>query len=353
MKRYMVLAIAAGCLFAVVGCNRKSRRPCEASDSDGIPTAHEVLVVDVEEKVVPLPGEARSPAPVAPTKEAAPAPAPKPVPAVKPAPQPQPKTVATAKPKKGNPLKAAFNKNDVLAVAEDTPRRTASTPKKKPAPKPKKKDTSPSEEADKKKDDATDKPLDPETQAVQDTIVAFAKAVETADVKGFRETLAYSKADEPILNVVWSLTREMSAFEKDMKKTYGQEGVDAIRKNQLMKIGGSPPSVEDIRTKMTVKVVGNKAQASIPSQSRPMTLVKVNGGWKVQLIPPGQAQGPQAQMITAMMKSMVGGVKKARQKIGKPGMTPKKIMALVNSAMMPGPGLTPANMKPPKRGKRR
>jgi hypothetical protein len=137
-----------------------------------------------------------------------------------------------------------------------------------------------------------------------------------------------------------------------MKKAYGQEGVDAVRKSQLMKLGVVPPSLEDIQKKTDVKITGNTAKVNIPRQTQPMRLVKATGKWKVQLFKPGQMQGPQAQMAAAMMKSKVSSIKKARKNIGKPGYDAKKIMAMVNSSMMPGPGMIPSNMKLPKGVKR-
>lgn len=354
MKRHMILLVSACCLVVIVGCNKKSRRPQEPSDSDGVPTAHEVLVVDVEEKIVPLPEEPKPAAPAAPAKPgkkpaAAPPSAPKA--AATPAPPPAPKKVTTAKPAKPNPLKAAVDKKDVLKVAEDTPRRA--TPKKKtkkpPAPKPKLKSESSADKTDTEDDEPEDDAsADPEVKAVQTTLVAFAKSVETSDTKTFKENLSYTKADEPVLKIMWAMVTEMNGLEKDMAKAYGQKGVDAVKKNQQMRIGASVPSVEDIRNKMKVKVTGNKAKATIPGQARPMSLVKANGKWKVQLFKPGEMQGPQAQFALAIMTASVKGIKNARKKIGKPGYTPEKVMQEVSKSMTPGPAMMPKNMKLPK-----
>ncbi|MBN1553609.1 MAG: hypothetical protein JXA11_02605 [Phycisphaerae bacterium] len=353
MKTYwMILAVTACCIGSIAGCNKKSPQPHEPSDSDGLPVIHDILAVDVEEKIAPPPSDVKPAPPLStaePAKKDAPPAAPQP--AANPAPRPEPKTVATAKP---NPLKAAFNKKDVLAVAEDTPRRPApktgpTTPK--PADKPK--DTSPSKETAAKTQKTAgasdDKNADPELKAAQEVVVALYQAVETANPKAYEANLTFSNADKPMVGIMWSLVKEMNGFEKDMKKTYGQAGVDAVKKSQLARMGMAPPSLDDIKSKMAVKITGNKAKATLPGQSQPIPLVKVNGKWKVQLAMPDLMRTPQGQMVA---KSIVNGVKNARKNIGKPGYTPQKIMAMVNSSLMPGPGAIPANMKLPKGGKR-
>jgi hypothetical protein len=351
LKRQWILAISACCLLAVIGCNKNPQPPQEPSESDGIPTAHDVLVVDVEEKIVPPPEEPNpavpATAPAAPEKTPATAPATAPAPATEPtptpAPQAAPKQVATAQPAKPNPLKAAFDKKDVLAVAEETPSRPAPkgkapTPEEKPA---ETKDKSPAEEAAAKKEEKTkDAAESPDVKAVRDAVTAFAKSVETAEEKTFLASIAFTKTEEPIIKTMWGFISEMSGFEKDMKKAYGQKGEEAIKKNQQMRIGASVPSLEDIEKKMDVKVSGNQALASVPNQP-PMSLVKQDGKWKVQLFKPGQMQGPQAQMMTAMMQAMARGVKDARKKIGQPGYTPEKVMQEISKAMMPAPPMMP------------
>jgi hypothetical protein len=349
MKRQMIPAMLVGCFLSfVVGCDSQSNDPQEPSDSDGVPTVHEVLVVDVDEEILPPP---EMPKPnisvVSVASKKAPAPAAGPVETS--APKPAPKKVTTAPPTKPNPLKAAFNKDDALAVAEETPHRE--TPEKKSAPKPKPKDKSPSEKVAEKNDDKADD-ADPDVKSIRETITAFAQAMEKADTKTFKKNITYTKVDEPVIKAMWAMVRETNGFEKDMKKAYGQAGVDAVKKSQLARMGMTPPSPEDIAKKLSIKVAGNTAKATITGQPEPLNLVKENGQWKVQLFKPGKMQGPTGQMASAMFGAMTQKAKSVRKKIGKPGYDADKIMTEMSKAMTPGPGMMPPDMKMPKGGKR-
>ncbi len=337
MKRRMVQAVSLCCLLtlAIAGCSKTSRRPSQPSDSDGLPNRNVLIIADVEEKIAPPP---QDDAPAAPT--AAPADAPAAAPADTPAAAPAPATAAPAvvpaaapapaaavepAQPKPNPLKAAFDKKDVLAVAEETPSQPAPV-----APAPAAPEATPAPAAN-------DENL--EVTAVQKTVIAFAQAVEKTDEKTFKENIIFTKAEEPMVKTMWAMITEMNGFEKDMKKAYGQKGVDVLKKNHFTLAGGTPPTVEDIQTKMQFKVIGNTAQATLAGQVQPMTLVKTDGKWKVQLFKPGQMQGPQANMAVTMTNALTKGMKNARKMIGQPGMTPEKVMQEVSKSMMPNPAM--------------
>lgn len=347
IRFWTIRGVWIGCLLVILagGCNKKSPRPHEPSESDGVPNIHEVLVVDVEEKLAPpleeperaAPAvEPESPAPAAavsaPPRAAAPRPAATPPPA--------PKPVAVAQPTRPNPLRAAFDKSDVLAVAEDQPRGETPQPR---TPAPKAKPAAPKAPA--AKDDKKQTATDPGTQEVLKAVLNFARAVETSNGKLFMENIAYTPAQAPAVKAMWAMISETNGFEKDMKKAYGQKGVEALKKNQQLRVGASVPSLENIEKNMAVKITGNQARATIVGQNTPMTLVRKNGKWKVQLFKPNEMQGPAAKMMVMMFSGITQGVKKARAKIGKPGYTPEKIMQEVSKSMMPGPGMMPGGMK--------
>lgn len=336
--------LAAACLLVAVGCNgcnKKSPPPHEPSEADGVPNMHEVLAVDVEEKILPPPGE-EAPKPaeesVAPAAEPSPtapvvvAPAAAPVAPAAPA-------VATVETRKPSPLQTAFNKKDVLAVVEESPTPPPAAPLTT-AP-PAASAPPPASPAPASPSPATEE--NSETRSVREAILAFGEAVEKADEKKFMDSIVFSPTDASFVKALWGVVHQMSGLEKDMEKAYGPAGLEAVRKNQQLRIGASIPSPRELAEELRITVSGNTAKVLLPRRpQQPMTLVKVDGRWKVQLFSAGQFQGPQGQMALTLMTGLTQGIQTARTRIGKPGYTPEKVMQEIQKALLPpGPGALP------------
>ncbi|MFC1735654.1 hypothetical protein ACFL1X_06020 [Candidatus Hydrogenedentota bacterium] len=167
-------------------------------------------------------------------------------------------------------------------------------------------------------------------QTPKEALINFATAMDKGDVKGMMATVHYK--DKKAVEAALTLIARMRELDKALEKEYGtQEG-------GWQSSGIDTLTVEKINSEdFSIYETGDTAKAKMWGESTDTPLLKVNGGWYIDMItdtPTGQAREQAFEMVKMMSKAL----KEAKAKIGKPGYTRDKVQgefmgALMGSAM--------------------
>jgi len=157
--------------------------------------------------------------------------------------------------------------------------------------------------------------------AVKTAALNFVKSIKTNNKNLFMNSVVATPQTKPALTTMFEGMAAIEKFHQAIIKTYGADKLQSKSKS---------PTPEEIKaSKITIK--GNTAQIK-PKNNTPLSLVKQNGKWKVDVLSPiPKAQLPMAMM---MMKQMKSAADKARKNVGKKGYTAERIEKEFSASMM-------------------
>jgi hypothetical protein len=150
------------------------------------------------------------------------------------------------------------------------------------------------------------------------------KAIETMDKDLFLSTVYFGENGKEMAEALFYVTAAMMGFGKDMENAYGKDaGADFTKDGPIL--------TADELAKLEIKEEGDKATAKNPKGGRDVSLVKKDGAWKLDMT----EEIPDAERLEFIKehKAMLKAISDARAKIGKPGMTKKKINEEFGKAM--------------------
>ena len=175
--------------------------------------------------------------------------------------------------------------------------------------------------ADKAPTAATPAPAAASAHSPKDAVLNFAKSFETHDKAMLLACVQATPQQQAALEAMFDMTTAMTGFQGKMIKAYGADALAKIN----MKDGSGIPKAAEIEKKLKVAETGDTALATMEGESKPLKLVKVGGGWKIDASAMMGAEAVQTEQMIAMSKIMVKIVEEISQSIGKPGTTPESI----------------------------
>jgi len=160
-------------------------------------------------------------------------------------------------------------------------------------------------------------------------ILAMARAIESGDGEAFARCFDAPEDIKAVLKAIAPFGSKMAAFTRAGVTAYGKEAWQAAARGPF----GPMPSVEEIQKQLKVKVEGDTATATLPTEKEPLKLVKKGGVWLIKPPLPIPADKELRDTMVRFMKRMPDSLDPLMKKIGQPGTTAEMILAEAQKAM--------------------
>ncbi len=152
------------------------------------------------------------------------------------------------------------------------------------------------------------------------TVMDFFAGVEKGDRAMLRACSHVPEEGKAFAEAYFDVLIASRAFQRQILKAYGKEGLEAIGITASMCV----PDSKWIKENVKVSITGDKAEARFAGKVRPLKLVRRDGAWLIDfvgILPPS----PQRELIIRDFRAQATVMVRLQPKIGTKGYTPEKI----------------------------
>ena len=159
----------------------------------------------------------------------------------------------------------------------------------------------------------------------KDAVMNLVRAVEENNKELF--VISVTIPDRELAETAFESLFAIADFVTEFEKAYGMA---PLRRARLSKA----PSYEEVEANLKIEINGDQATAQLSDRTPPMTLLNVNGDWKIDL--PGRGPSPEnREQFLQGSRAIIKALKNGKSKIGRKDYDGKRVLRETLEAIAP------------------